>query len=311
MGRIVVRQFFLFIFLLWLFTTVIFFLFHILPGGPFDLEQNFSAEVLLKLQHHWGLDRTLPEQYLTYLRNVFSGELGLSISNPDQNVLSVLQNGFRNTFVLNTLAIIFIFVGAIFFSYLVVKDKESKVSRATEQLLIFMSSFPSYFLAPFLVYFFCFRWDMLPMAYLESAKSYILPVIALSLRPMAQMGRVQSKNWSESLSHPSIRTAFAKGLSREHIIWKHGFRASCSGLFSWLSPLVVGLYSGSLIIESLFSVPGLGSSFVQSLSERDYPVMMGCTIFFGGSLIFISSVAELIQIHLDPRLQALQERQQV
>lgn len=303
MGRFVIRKAVQFLLMTWLFMTAVFFLFRLLPGGPFDLEQNFSKEVLQKLMQYWGLDQPLLVQYAVYFKNLISGHFGYSISNPNESVVSTLLAAFKNTFLLNSLALFCIVCGSIAASFFIIRKKESALAKVIEQLLIFFSSFPAYFLAPFLVYFFCFRWELLPIAYLESAKSYILPVLAMSLRPLSQLARVQVKNWSEVLSQPFIRTAFAKGLSRNQIIWNHGFRSSLGGLLSWLSPLIVGLYSGSLIIESLFSIPGLGSLFLQSISERDYPVMMGCSIIFGCTLILFSSLSELLQIFLNPRLQ--------
>lgn len=291
-------------------AALTFFLLKALPGGPFDEEAALHPLAQQTLENHWGLQEPVVMQFVHYIGSVVQGDLGQSMVQAGQPVAQIIQRDLGNTISLNILSLILVFVGAFALSLLAVRGawynqeagRSSILEKIIDQSMIALISLPSLFIGPLLIYFFCFYWNLLPVAFLSSPVHYILPVITLSLRPLAYLVRLLKNSLSENLSHDYIRTARAKGLSPSHILMKHVLRVSLVPLISYAGPLIVSLISGSFLVEMLFAVPGLGSEFIRSLSDRDYTVITGLALFYGLLLISINLLSDVLLRWVDPRL---------
>lgn len=275
---------------------------HSMPGGPFDEEASLNPAVKENLLKLWSLDQPFLNQFGHYLRGLLQGNLGQSMTHSGKSVSEVLTQGFSQTLVLNLLAIFFAYALAFLTSAITAMKFEAGVSRGIEFINIIAISLPSLFLGPVLIYFFGFYLSLLPTAFLSSPLHYILPVVTLSLRPWAQMNLLLTNSLQETLRLDFIRTAKAKGLSRWQILIHHAFKNSLMPILSMSGPLIVGLISGSFLVEILFSIPGLGQRFVESLNLRDYPVVMGLVLIYGASLILLTNIFDVCAVWLDPRI---------
>jgi oligopeptide transport system permease protein len=256
------------------------------------------------LSRLWALDQPFLFQFGSYVKSLLQGNLGNSMIQSGKSVGEVLHAGLSQTLALNLLAVVFSYILAFLTSSLAALKPHTLYSRSVEGLNILAISLPSLFLGPVLIYFFGFYLDLLPTAFLTSPAHYILPVITLSLRPWAQMNLLLANSLQETLQQDFIRTAKAKGLSRVQILVNHAFKNSLMPVLSMSGPLIVGLISGSFLVEILFSIPGLGQQFVESLNLRDYPVMMGLVLVYGAGLIVLTNFFDLAALWLDPRIRS-------
>jgi len=283
-------------------VTVSFIFLHSMPGGPFDDETSLHPTVKQNLERVWALDQPVATQFFAYFKSLLSGELGSSMVQNGKSVGEILSLGFSQTVVLNLLAIVLAYVGAFATTSLVAIYKDSLLSRGVGFINVVAISLPSLFLGPVLIYFFGFYLNLLPTAFLASPIHYILPAITLSLRPWAQLHMLLMNSLEETLQLDFIRTAKAKGLSRVQVLIHHAYKNSLMPVLSMSGPLIVGLISGSFLVEVLFSIPGLGQQFVESLNLRDYPVVMGLVIIYGSCMIILTNVFDAVALWADPRI---------
>lgn len=279
-----------------------FFLLKALPGGPFDDEASLHPQVRAHLEKAWALHESALTQMFSYVRSILSGDFGVSLQDPSITVAQILGRGLSQTLSLNLLALVLIFVlgfsGALLGSW----KPGSRLESFMENLALALISLPSLFLGPLLIYVFGFYFGVLPVAFLESPAHYVLPVLTLSLRPSAYLTRILMTSLREARGSDYMRTAKAKGLTPLQALVRHALRNSLMPVLGYSAPLVVGLLSGSFMVEVLFAVPGLGTAFVESLGTRDYPVILGLTLFYGALLVATSMVLEGLQRWADPRL---------
>lgn len=275
---------------------------HAMPGGPFDEEISLNPSIKENLIQQWALDQPFLTQFSHYLKGLLRGDLGFSMVQTGKTVSELLVQGFSQTLVLNLLAVIASYILAFFTSSLATIKAGSFVARGVETLNVVAISLPSLFLGPVLIYLFGFYLNLLPTAFLSSPVHYILPVLTLSIRPWAQLNLLLTNSLQETMQLDFIRTAKAKGLSRWQILVNHAYKNSLMPILSMSGPLIVGLISGSFLVEILFSIPGLGQQFVESLNLRDYPVVMGLVLVYGVSLIVLTNVFDACALWLDPRM---------
>lgn len=281
-----------------------FFLLKALPGGPFDDEEIRHPDVRARLESEWGLSRGITAQLTVYFGGLISGDLGRSMLEPQKTVASVLRDGFSRTLSLNLIALLVILCAG--FSLAVLSESSGPRARSVlETVTTALISLPSLFLGPLLIWLFAMKLDLLPIAFLDSPAHYVLPVITLALRPSAYLCRLVASSLAETKKADYMRTAMAKGLSLRQALWRHGLRNSLVPILGYLAPLIVGLLSGSFMVEILFSINGLGRAFVDALGVRDYPIVMGLTLFYGFLLIISSLILDLAMKLVDPRLREL------
>lgn len=283
-------------------ATLTFFLLKILPGGPFDEEAALNPLVKEKLSEHWGVRDGALEQAGGYLFSLLRGDLGVSMARPDRSISAIIFQGIGSTLTLNVIALLSVFGGAFLISLLAIRFRNTWLEHFIDQMVIACLSLPSLFWGPLLIYFFGFYWNLLPVAFLTSPMHYILPVLTLSLRPLAALVRLLKNSLQENLRQDYVRTARAKGLGLWRILMSHVLKNSLTPFLSYAGPLIVSLLSGSFLVEMLFAVPGLGTEFISALNDRDYTLIVGLTLFYGSLLIVVNSVIDLLLRLADPRL---------
>lgn len=283
-------------------AALTFFLLKALPGGPFDEEIALNPLVKEKLAQHWGLEQSLSGQVGSYLWAVAQGDLGISMTKPDRSVTEIIAQGFGNTLALNGIALLLILTGAFVIALMALRYRETWFEGLVDQLVIAFLSLPSLFWGPLLIYVFGFYLNLLPVAFLSSPAHYILPVLTLSLRPLASLVRLLKSSLNENFQQDYVRTAKAKGIAQWGILLRHVLKNSLIPFLSYVGPLVVSLLSGSFLVEALFAVPGLGTEFIAALNDRDYTLIVGLTLFYGSLLIVVNSFIDVLLRMADPRL---------
>ena len=296
------RPLFHFLFSLWLLISINFFLIRQLPGSPLDRTESLNPSV----DRHWiqDLDLQAPvsRQYFRYFKKILQADLGPSVSFPGSSVTELIAQHWQVTATLNLLALILVFVLAAIFIWAQLKDPESLMAKIFYSLSLGIISAPSILLAPILILIFSVYAGWIPAAFLSSPIYYILPCLILALRPAVFLARTLLSFMQDEILKDYVRTAKAKGLSKRLIIFKHVLKNSLVPVLGSLGPLCVSLVSGSAFIEILFSIPGLGGLFVESLRQRDYFLSSGLVLIFGSLLIFLTLFFEFLSGRVDPRL---------
>lgn len=279
-----------------------FFLLKVLPGGPFDSDAALNPSVKQKLIEHWRLNESWMMQAQAYMVGIMHGDFGVSMARPETAVVEIVYRGLSNTLILNGLALIIIIGGALAITIIAVKFQNTWIEDLVDQGIITLLSLPSLFWGPLLIYLFGFYWNLLPVALLTSPIHYLLPLLTLTLRPLAALVRILKNSLQDNYGEDYVRTALAKGAGEWRILFKHVLRNSLMAFLSYLGPLIVGLFSGSFLVEVLYAIPGLGMEFVAALNDRDYTLIMGLTLFYGLLLIAINSLIDIAVKIADPRL---------
>ncbi len=265
-------------------------------------EKAISPQAKAAMEAKFGLDKPLPLQYVTYMKNILHGDLGLSIKKRGRTVSQIISTKFPVSARLGTLAFILAVSCGIPLGALAAFNRGKVLDRF---FLIFSTTgiaIPSILLAPLLIYLFSSRINILPAFGLNSPKNYIMPVIALSFNPMVYIGRLMRSSMLDIINQNYIRTARAKGVGQRALLFKHALRNAILPVITYLGPLLASLLTGSFIVEKIFGIPGLGAEFVHAINGRDYPMIMGTTIFLSLLIIFLNLVVDIAYALIDPRI---------
>lgn len=284
--------------------TIAFFLMHSIPGGPFNPGDNkeIPQEVLDMLKEKYGLNKPVGEQYLLYLSNLAQGDLGESYKKLGTTVNELIGREFPVSAKVGAIAICVSIILGLSLGIISAIWKGSAFDTASLAFATIGISVPSFVIAVLLMQFFCDYLNWLPSFGLKTWRHYILPVACLSFNPIAYIARQTRSSMLEAMEADYIRTARAKGLSEFVVVVKHALKNAVMPVVTYLGTLVAGLLTGSFVIERLFSVPGIGREFVTSVSDRDYTVIMGMTIFFGAFVIICNIVVDIAYAIIDPRV---------
>lgn len=282
--------------------TFTFILMKWLPGDPFSDEKGLSTESLASLAHHYHFDDPVWLQYGRYLSHVFQGDLGMSLRFTQRSVLSILQEGFPVSALLGSLALVFALMGGVLLGICSALINNRTYQIVWIMLVMFGLSLPSFILAPLLQYWFAVQWHWFPIARWGTSAHLALPVLSLSLLPMLMIAQFIKKEMAKVLQSNYIRFAYAKGLSKTRVMIYHALPNALLPLTTYVGMLFANILTGSFAVEKIFGIPGLGHTFVSSITARDYPVIMGVTLLY--STLFLSSlfVTELIYGLVDPKL---------
>ncbi|GGH84311.1 oligopeptide transport system permease protein [Pullulanibacillus pueri] len=289
---------------LFVISTLTFFLMKQLPGSPFD-EEKLAAlpdEVRTQIYDQYGLNAPVWHQYVNYLGNLLKGDMGLSFYYQDRPVSNIIVDRIGPSALLGIQALIIGTAVGLILGLIAAFKHNSMWDYITMLIAVLGISIPNFVFAALLQYFVGLKWGVLPIAYWESYQSTILPTIALAIGVVAVVARFTRNEMLEVLGQDYIMTAKAKGLSSRNIIIHHAVRNAMIPVLTVLGPVVVSLITGSLVIEQVFSIPGIGSLFVESIKVNDYSMIMGVTLLFSVLFVFMVLIIDLLYGLIDPRI---------
>jgi oligopeptide transport system permease protein len=285
-------------------VTATFFLMRAAPGGPFDQEQTLPPEIIANLQSAYGLDQPIWIQYGRYLGSLMRGDFGPSFKYKDFSVTELIAQGFPVTLELGVVAIALALAIGIPLGIFAALRHNRAADHAAMLLAVVGIAIPSFVVLPFLGLVFGIKLHWLPVAGWEpnSPRYLLLPVIALALPPLAYIARMTRGSMLEVLRSDFIRTARAKGLPLRSIILTHALRPALIPVASYLVPAVAAIMTGSLVVESIAGLPGIGRYLVQGALNRDYTLVLGMVIIYSTLLIGMGLLVDLLYLWLDPRV---------
>ncbi|TDJ28522.1 MAG: ABC transporter permease subunit [Gammaproteobacteria bacterium] len=290
----------------WLIVTVVFFLMRLAPGGPFDGERRLPPEVETNLRAAYNLDKSLPQQYIDYLGMLVRGDLGPSFRQKDFSVNELVAIGLPVSLTIGGLALIIATTVGIAVGLRAGLSPGSRKDIALMGLTNIGIALPTIIVAPLLVLVFGVTLGWLPTGGVGSFSHYILPPIALALPFTAAIARLTRGSVVETLSQPHLKTARAKGLTERLIIRRHIFPIALLPVVSYLGPAATSLLTGSVVIEQVFELPGIGRYFVQGALNRDYTLVMGVVVVYAALILMFNLLVDLAYAWMDPRIR-LQE----
>jgi len=303
LGKFIVKRLFFAIITLAVVITITFFMMYLVPGGPFLAEKAPSQATLDALNEKYGLDQPVPVQFANYVSRLVQGDLGLSMKSRGRTINDIIFSKFPVSAGLGSIAVASAFlIGVPVGSYAALRR-----GKFTDKVISVLSSFgisvPSFILANTLVIIFAVTLKWISSTYgLNKPTDYILPVISIALYPTAYIARLMRSSMLDVLGQDYMRTARAKGLSGTKILFKHAMRNAILPVITYLGPLIAYTLTGSFIVERIFVIPGIGKEFIDSISGRDYPLVMGTTIFLATLVILMNVVVDIMYKVVDPRI---------
>ena len=289
--------------LLFAVATVTFFLMHGVKGGPFDQDRPLSATARANLDRRYGLDKSLPEQYVLYVTNLVQGDLGISFSN-DRPVRDIIKDRFPVSIQLGLCAFVMAVVLGLSLGIVSAIYQNGPMDYIGVFFATAGAALPSFILAPVLVIIFAvgLGWFKVLGWEFGDYQKMVLPTIALGTLPTAFVARITRASMLDVLRQDYIRTAKAKGLASQRVVLRHALKNAMIPVLTVLGPILAGLIVGSFIVERAFAIPGLGRTFVESVVIRDYGVIMGVTLFFAAIIAFMNLIVDILYGFVDPRI---------
>lgn len=281
-------------------TAITFFTMNAIPGGPFAKEKAPSEAVKAILEARFNLDKSVPEQYVLYLGNILEGDFGVSLKT-GRDIMLTITESFAISARLGGMAVVVALTVGLIMGSLAALTR----NKLPDRLIIFFSTLstavPSFVLATLLLLIFSIQLGWIQV-WSASSTNYILPVISLSLYPMAYITRLTKSSMLDALGQDYIRTAKAKGVAQWKIIFKHALRNALIPIITYVGPMTAYILTGSLVVESVFTIGGLGSKFVSGITNRDYPMIMATTIFLATLMVIANLISDLVYKLVDPRI---------
>lgn len=287
---------------IWIIITLTFFLMNLVPGGPFTSEKAPSPQILQAMMEKYGLDKPLVVQYKNYLLNVAQGDFGWSIKAKGQRIVKIIGQKFPVSARLGGIAILTSIAIGIPLGSVAALKRGKWLDKTIMVVSTAGVSIPAFVIATTLMVYLGVYLKILPTYGLKTPAHYVLPVISLSLYPIAYISRLMRSSLLDVIGQDYIRTARAKGVSGYLILFKHALRNALIPVITYIGPLTAGILTGSFVIEKIFTIPGLGGEFINSITARDYPLIMGVTIFYAVFLVLMNLVVDLLYVVVDPRI---------
>ena len=298
----VLKRLFISILTLFIIVTITFFLMHTVPGGPFVGEKPLSKVALENLNKKYGLDKPLVVQYANYLKNAIKGDLGTSLTKIGQSVSGTIVRAFPVSFRLGIFSMFISTTIGVLFGIIAALRQGKAIDRAVMVAATLGIAVPSFVVATVSIIIFSVKLKLLPAYGFDSFKQYLMPGFALSFSSLSFMARLMRSSMLDVIHQDYIKTAKAKGVSGSIIIFKHALRNAVIPIVTYIGPLAAGILTGSFVVEKIFNIPGLGRYFVESITQRDYPTILGVTIFYGAFLIAMNFLVDLSYGVIDPRI---------
>ncbi|MCL2079014.1 MAG: ABC transporter permease [Oscillospiraceae bacterium] len=297
-----IKRFFGAVLTLFIVCTLTFFLMNIVPGGPF-LSEKTSQQTLDRMNEKYGLDLPIHEQYINYMNRLLHGDLGISYKRQGFTVNEIIAEKFPVSAKLGIIAVIWSIFSGVILGTAAAMNRNKLLDRAIMFISTIGISVPGFILGTLLIYLFAemLGWVSATDA-LGSPKQYILPVITLSMQSMSYIARLIRSTILDVIDSDFIKTAKAKGVSRIRIIYKHIMRNALIPLVTYVGPMTAFIITGGFYVERIFNIPGLGDYFVRSVETRDYPLIMGLTIFLALLVIVVNFIVDILYRVVDPRI---------
>lgn len=287
---------------LWLVATITFILMNLVPGGPFLAEKAPSEATLKALNEKYGLDQPLIVQYKNYMTRLLRGDMGPSLKQRGRTVNQIISNGFKSSAKVGGISVLFALIVGITLGSIAAMNRGKWIDNVIIVLSTCGIAVPSFVVSTVLMMIFSVKLKLLPTYGLSSPLHYIMPVMALSFYPMSYITRLMRSSMLEVLGQDYMRTARAKGLSNFKMIFKHALRNAILPVVTYLGPLLAYTLTGSFVIEKIFTIPGLGNDFISSITNRDYMLIMGTTVFLAALLITMNLLVDIAYKLIDPRI---------
>ncbi len=290
------------VFVIWVIASLTFVLLRTLPGGPFDSEKALPPEVMENLAKKYKLDQPLLHQYGDYMFSLIQGDLGQSYKYISRGITSIIAESLPNSIQLGVYALIISYMIGIPMGILAGWKRGSWLDFSSMMVAMSGQSLPSFLIAPIFILVFAKQLGWLEPALWEGPTYYIIPMVVLGIRPAAVIARLTRASVLEVIHSDYIRTARAKGLDAKTVLFKHVLRNSLIPVLSLSGPLVAAVLTGSFVIEQIFAIPGIAKHLVLSVTNRDYPLILGTTLLFSVILVVANLVTDLLMAIVDPRV---------
>lgn len=286
--------------------AIAFLMVHAAPGGPFDAERVLPPEVEANIARAYHLDESLPQQFVRYLSGLVRGDLGPSYRYRDYNVSELIGNALPVTVQLGLLAMALALVAGVTAGLTAALQKNSYVDHIVTGIAMTGISVPVFVIAPLLVLIFGVYLDWLPASWTGGGRisRLVLPVVALALPQIAYIARLTRASMLDVLTSDYVRTAKAQGLKQSSIIRYHALKPAMLPLLSYMGPAIAGILTGSVVVEEVFGIPGVGQFFIRGALNRDYTLVMGVVIFYATLIILLNLAVDLLYGILDPRIRS-------
>lgn len=286
----------------WVVITITFFVMHAVPGGPFTSEKAISAAAKAALEAKYGLDKPLFEQYVTYLKDIITKfDFGPSLKQRGREVIDIIFDGLKVSAKLGVIAAVIALVSGVVLGAIAALRRNKLIDRIIMVVTTAFVSMPSFIMGSLLLIVFAIKLHILP-ANGSTTEGLILPIITLALYPMAYITRLTRSSMLDVLGQDYIRTAKAKGVSGKNIIFGHAMKNSLIPVITYFGPMLAYIVTGSLVVEQIFAVPGIGRAFVNSITNRDYTLIMGTTIVLATLIVVMNLVSDIMYKIVDPRI---------
>lgn len=287
---------------IWIVITITFFVMHAVPGGPFVGEKAISKEAEAALKAKYGLDKPLMTQYWTYLKDIVTRfDFGPSLKQRGRMVMDVILDGMKTSAKLGVIAAFGALILGVVLGAIAALRRNKIIDKVIMVITTAFVSMPSFIMGSLLLIFISVKLGWLP-ANGSTAEGLILPVITLGLYPMAYITRLTRSSMLDVLGQDYIRTAKAKGVSGKKIIFGHALKNSLIPVITYFGPMLAYIVTGSMVVEQIFAVPGIGRQFVSSITNRDYTMIMGTTIFLAALVVVMNLISDIAYKIVDPRI---------
>lgn len=284
-------------------VTLTFFVMRLTPGGPFSSNRKISPDILANIEATYHLDEPLIQQFLRYVWGVVRFDFGPSIRFRDYSVADILLTGLPYSLTIGFWAVVVATVTGVTLGILGALKRNSIIDYSAGVIAVIGIAVPIFVIAPLMQVYFALTLRWFPVGGWSGGwRSLVLPIVALALPNIAYISRLTRTAMIETLRENFVRTARAKGIGNTRVIWRHALTGAILPVVAYLGPATAAIITGSIVIETIFALPGIGRHFVDAALNRDYPLVMGITILYGGVLILFNILADILRGWLDPRV---------
>lgn len=300
MAKYVVKRVGLAIITVFIICAITFFAMNAIPGGPFDGEKATTPEVKAVLMARYNLDKPVGEQFVLYLKNMLHGDFGVSLKT-GRDIAATVWESFAISARLGGMAALLALVLGLILGSIAALTRNHWPDRVIVFFSTLATAVPSFVLATLLLLVFCIQLGWVPVWSTDNP-NYVLPVISLAMYPMAYITRLTKTSMLDALGQDYVRTARAKGVPQWKVIFKHGLRNALIPVITYVGPMLAFILTGSLVVENIFTIGGLGSKFITGITNRDYPMIMATTIFLATLMVLLNLISDLVYKLVDPRI---------